>query len=171
MAFLGLALGAGKALLGLATKKKPKSPAPTYGLGPLGGQQPDSTKYTETKSAMGMTSTKSMTIYGPGQKDARGRTCHPNKSTYVTRGGGTSHWPQQLIVHPAGSECVPSRRINAGNGKAAKRAVRRLVAFYRLSNQVAKQLRRAASKAGVGRHRGGQKVIRGGGGVQVIDTG
>src|SRR4029077_3481410 len=35
---------------------------------------------------------------GPGGGSSR-RT-HPNRSTYVTRGGGTSHYPVGLQVHP-----------------------------------------------------------------------
>lgn len=93
-----------------------------------------------------------------------------NKSTYVSRGGGTSRWPVGLRVHPKGSECVRRRKINAGNGRAATRAVRRLVAFYGMANRVAKQLRRAASKAKLGRGRRGQRQLPRGGSVQVIDT-
>src|SRR5882672_651699 len=43
-------------------------------------------------------------LTAPGMACAMGwdghryRTTHPNKATYVTRGGGTSRWPQQLIV-------------------------------------------------------------------------
>lgn len=101
----------------------------------------------------------------------RGKTrmTHPNKSTYITRGGGTSHWPQKLLLHPAGTECVTRRRINAGNGRAAVRAVRRLVAFYSLSQRVAKQLRKAASKAHL--HRGSQRRLPSGrGGVEVVNV-
>src|SRR6266850_7664677 len=56
---------------------------------------------------------------------------HVNKSTYVTRGGGTSRWPKGFKVHERVTECVPPRKLNPGNGRAAIRAVRRLVAFYR----------------------------------------
>lgn len=93
-----------------------------------------------------------------------------NKSTYVTRGGGTSRWPQSLVVHPKGTECVRRRRLNPGNGRAAAHAVRRLVAFYRLSNRVAKQLRKAASRAGL--RRGSQRRLPAGRGsaVTVVDT-
>lgn len=101
----------------------------------------------------------------------RWRSTHMNKSTYVTRGGGTSRWPKQLTVHPKGTECVPSRRMNPGNGRAAKHAVRRLVAFYRLSNSVAKQLRKAASRAGLNRGRGrGRRMLGPGSAVTVVDT-
>lgn len=53
------------------------------------------------------------------------RGLHANKSTYVTRGGGTSKWPQQILVHPKGTECVKSRRMNPANPKALRRAIRR----------------------------------------------
>lgn len=54
-----------------------------------------------------------------------GKPGRKNKSTYVTRGGGTSRWPQQLIVHPKGSECVRPRRMNPANPAALRRAIRR----------------------------------------------
>lgn len=101
----------------------------------------------------------------------RGRTrlTHPNKSTYVTRGGGTSRWPKKLVVHERGTECVTRRKLNPANGRAAVRAVRRLVAFYGLANRVAKQLRKAASKAHI--HRGQRRLSAGrGDGITVVDT-
>ena len=64
------------------------------------------------------------------------RHLHPNKSTYVTRGGGTSHWPQQLIVHPKGTEQVRSRRMNVGNARALRRAIRRASGFAKLARRV-----------------------------------
>src|SRR5260370_99906 len=39
------------------------------------------------------------------------RRLHWNRSTYVTRGGGTSRWPAGLAVHPKGTEPVPPRPI------------------------------------------------------------
>lgn len=84
-----------------------------------------------------------------------------NKSTYITRGGGTSRWPTSLQVHPKGTECVRRRKMNPGNGRAATHAVRRLVAFYRLSNRVAKQLRKAATKAHLHGARHGKQLSRG----------
>jgi len=99
----------------------------------------------------------------------KSRLTHPNKSTYVTRGGGTSRWPKQLIVHERGTECVTRRRLNPANGRAAVRAVRRLVAFYGLANRVAKQLRKAASRAGI--RRGQRRLPSGrGDGITVVDT-
>lgn len=62
-----------------------------------------------------------------------GRT---NRSTYVTRGGGTSRWPQQLMVHPAGTECVRSRRMNVANPRALRRAIRRAQGFAKLARRV-----------------------------------
>ena len=47
------------------------------------------------------------------------RALHWNKATYVTRGGGTSRWPQQLLVHPKETEPVPSRRMNVSCGQTA----------------------------------------------------
>jgi len=59
-----------------------------------------------------------------------------NKSTYVTRGGGTSAWPQQLLVHPKGTECVKSRRMNVTNVRALRKAIRRATGFAKLSRRV-----------------------------------
>lgn len=107
------------------------------------------------------------------QQAAPGMACPTgfrlNKSTYVTRGGGTSRWPRQLQVHEKKTVCVKRRKMNAGNGRAAVRAVRRLTSFYRLSQRVAKQLRRAASAAKIGGRRG-RRALPAGTGVQVIDT-
>jgi hypothetical protein len=100
--------------------------------------------------------------------DARGPTgaCavgyRLNKSTYVTRGGGTSHWPQQLIVHPKHSSCVKRRRRNVGNAKALRRAISRVKGFVKLA-------RKAHSLVGGG-HRG-RKQIPAGRGVEVIRAG
>lgn len=59
-----------------------------------------------------------------------------NKSTYVTRGGGTSPWPQQIIIHPAGTECVKSRRMNVTNVRALRRSIRRASGFAKLARKV-----------------------------------
>jgi hypothetical protein len=69
----------------------------------------------------------------PGQ---RHRALHWNRETYVTRGGGTSRWPQQILVHPKGTEAVPSRRMNVGNARALRRALRRAHGFARLARRV-----------------------------------
>lgn len=92
-----------------------------------------------------------------------------NRSTYVTRGGGTSRWPQGLQVHPKGTECVTRRKINPGNGRAAVRAVRRLVAFHRLTQRVERQLRKAAGRVSRGRGRM-TRALPPGRGVTVVDT-
>jgi hypothetical protein len=59
-----------------------------------------------------------------------------NKSTYITRGGGTSKWPRQLIVHPKGTECVKPRRLNVANPRALRRAIRRAQGFSKLARRV-----------------------------------
>ena len=71
---------------------------------------------------------------------------HLNKSTYVTRGGGTSHWPMQLQVHPKHSTCVKRRRRNVGNARALRRAISRVKGFVKLA-------RKAHSLVGGHRHR------------------
>jgi hypothetical protein len=65
----------------------------------------------------------------------RHRATHPNKSTYVTRGGGTSKYPQQLLVHPKGTELVTSRRLNVANPRALRRALRRAAGFVKLARR------------------------------------
>jgi len=74
-----------------------------------------------------------MMVTGPG---GYVRGLRPNKSTYVTRGGGTSHWPPQLIVHPKHTELVKSRRMNVGNARALRRALRRAQGFAKLARRV-----------------------------------
>jgi len=65
------------------------------------------------------------------------RGYHPNKTTYETRGGGTSRWgPQGLALHPAGSVLVRNRRMNVGNARALKKALRRAHGFARLAKRV-----------------------------------
>src|SRR5207247_8096662 len=76
----------------------------------------------------------------------------PNKSTYVTRGGGTSHWPAQLIVHPKHTELVKSRRMNVGNARALRRALRRARGFVKLA--------RRAQVAMHAFHRGGKNKAK-----------
>lgn len=147
--------------------------------------KPDSTVVTKTVGPGGIISSERSVMYstprtnggaGPGGgcaalwNGSRWQAQRPNKSTYVTRGGGTSRWPKQLVVHPKGTECVTRRRINAGNGKAAIRAVHRLTAFYSLSQRVAKQLRKAASKAHIRGSRGGGRKRLGSGGVSIVQA-
>jgi hypothetical protein len=81
------------------------------------------------------------------------RGFHMNKSRYVTRGGGTSHWPQSLQLHERGSTCVRSRRMNVGNARALRRALRRVSGFAKLVKRSRRAVARAASAVGV-HHRG-----------------
>lgn len=69
-----------------------------------------------------------------GQLPTRGY--HLNKSTYETRGGGTSRWPRSLQVHEKGTVLVRNRRMNVGNARALKRALRRAGGFARLARRV-----------------------------------
>src|SRR5438552_11551864 len=63
------------------------------------------------------------------------RRLHWNKTTYITRGGGTSRWPVGIQVHPKGTEPVPSRRMNVANPRALRRALRRAHGFARLARR------------------------------------
>ena len=82
------------------------------------------------------------------------RRRHPNRSTYVTRGGGTSRWPVGLQLHPKGSELVTTRRMNIGNGRALRRALRRARGFAKLAHKVLRVTRQFKGKGfGGGRRR------------------
>src|SRR5207245_9692893 len=80
------------------------------------------------------------------------RRLHPNKSTYVTRGGGTSRWPPQLEVHFKGTEAVPTRRMNVANPRALRRALRRVAGFAKITKRVRRAVSMAASAVGVRHH-------------------
>lgn len=71
-----------------------------------------------------------------GMGMGRMRRLHWNRSTYVTRGGGTSRWPVGLAIHPKGTEAVTSRRMNVGNARALRRALRRARGFAKLARRV-----------------------------------
>lgn len=88
------------------------------------------------------------------------RRTHLNKSTYVTRGGGTSRWPQELQVHYKGTECVPSRRMNVANPRALRRALRRVAGFGKLAKRSRRAVSIAASSLGVRGRSGSRKVRR-----------
>lgn len=66
------------------------------------------------------------------------RGYHLNKSTYETRGGGTSRWggAGNLQLHAKGTVPVRNRRMNVGNARALKRALRRAGGFARLARRV-----------------------------------
>jgi hypothetical protein len=59
-----------------------------------------------------------------------------NKSTYATRGGGTSKWMPGLQLHARGTVQVKSRRMNVGNARALRRAIRRARGFAKLAGRV-----------------------------------
>jgi hypothetical protein len=79
------------------------------------------------------------------------RRTHPNRSTYVTRGGGTSRWPSGLQVHPKGTELVPTRRMNVANPRALRRALRRVGGFGKIVKHARRAVSRAASAVGIHR--------------------
>jgi hypothetical protein len=78
------------------------------------------------------------TMVGPDGRVCTVPRTRLNRSTYVTRGGGTSRWPQTLIVHPKGTECVKSRRMNVANPRALRRALRRASGFAKLARRYIK---------------------------------
>jgi hypothetical protein len=79
------------------------------------------------------------------------RRMHPNRSTYVTRGGGTSRWPVGLTAHEKGTELVPSRRMNVANPRALRRALRRVGGFAKIVKRTRRAVSRAASAVGIHR--------------------
>lgn len=83
------------------------------------------------------------------------RGLHYNKSTYETRGGGTSRWGPSgsLQLHPKGTVLVKSRRMNVGNARALKRAIRRARGFERLARSVMVVHRFKKKPSKVGRKR------------------
>jgi hypothetical protein len=159
--FVGKALG-GVAKLGtsvvragLGLQAPPR--LPTLGLG---FQQPAQRGLINIGPAGGE-QTGIFNIASPGQPAFPlapfGMTCpkghRANKSTYITRGGGTSHWPRSLVVHEKGTVCVKSRRMNVGNACALRRSIRRVAGFAKLVKRSKRAISRAASAVGV--HRGG----------------
>jgi hypothetical protein len=72
----------------------------------------------------------------PGGSYGMMRGMRPNKSTYVTRGGGTSRWAPGLLVHPKGTELVKSRRMNVANVRALRRGLRRAQGFAKIARRV-----------------------------------
>lgn len=70
-----------------------------------------------------------------------------NKSTYITRGGGTSRWPNDIIVHQRGTECVKTRRMNVANPRALRRAIRRTAGFVKLARRAHVKLQAFTGKA------------------------
>lgn len=87
----------------------------------------------------------------------RQRRMHPNHSTYITRGGGTSRWPGQLIVHPKGTELVPARRMNVANPRALRRGIRRIRGFVKLARKAVRAVGLTIAKSG---SRGRKAVAR-----------
>lgn len=95
-------------------------------------------------------------LMAPGASCGKG--FHLNKSRYVTRGGGTSHYALGLQLHERGTVCVKTRRMNVGNARALRRALRRVSGFAKLVKRSRRAVARAASAVGV--HRGGKKASR-----------
>lgn len=88
--------------------------------------------------AFGQSQKEGQLIGGGGPLPQTMRGMHYNKSTYETRGGGTSRWGPSgsLEIHPKGTVLVRSRRMNVGNARALKRALRRARGFERLARSV-----------------------------------
>src|SRR5437660_1366688 len=87
------------------------------------------------------------------------RRLHWNKTTYITRGGGTSRWPVGIQVHPKGTEPVPSRRMNVANPRALRRAIHRMSGFGKLVRHMKRAIARASTAVG-NVHRGRKSAPR-----------
>lgn len=133
--------------------------SPTSARQGIAQQQADSVKTTSKVGPGGIVSSSSTTSYYSKQGAAGGsgmalmkagagcgvvwtgtrwRAQRINKSTYITRGGGTSRWPAgKLIVHPAGTECVTVRRRHVTNAKALRRAISRVKGFVKVYRKAA----------------------------------
>lgn len=132
---LGMSLFKPSVRQGTALAPMPKGQLPTFAgptqiaLGGFGGMNimaPPPGGYVSPAGAQAVAMAKACGVKG----------VHANKSTYITRGGGTSHWPQELIVHAKGSECVRIRRMNVANPRALRRSLRRLSGFAKLARRV-----------------------------------
>jgi len=109
------------------------APAPQTGLFNFGGTG----QQTGILNIAGSAPPPAQLLGGlPSLPGAVAKGYHLNKTTYETRGGGTSRWPQGLAVHPKGSVLVRNRRMNVGNARALKRALRRAGGFARLARRV-----------------------------------
>lgn len=109
-----------------------QAPAQT-GLINVGGQGPQ----TGLFNFGGGPAPISQPMIGPtGMPIVRGY--HLNRSTYETRGGGTSRWGAagHLAVHPKGTVMVRNRHRNVGNARALKHALSRVSGFARLARRV-----------------------------------
>jgi hypothetical protein len=137
----GLAAEAAKSVLPIFSRPAAMLPPPPQEPVPgLGGTMSRILPFGETGYFPG-----SPYVCGP---DGRPRG-HLNKSTYVTRGGGTSRYPMQLIVHPKGTVCVGPRRMNVANPRALRRALRRASGFAKLARRYVRAT--AGFKKGAGK--------------------
>ena len=127
---VGTAIEVGRALI--PTLKKTAPPAPDYGPPGQFPRLPPPGQLPEVLVGGGISGFPLRPMAQCGLKGYR-----VNKSTYITRGGGTSRWPPgQLLVHPKGTECVKVRRMNVGNTRALRRAIRRAMGYKKLAMRV-----------------------------------
>jgi hypothetical protein len=170
--FVGKALG-GVAKLGTSAVRaglglqSPGAP-PTLSLAAQGFGAPPPQSYGLLNISQPGGSTGLINIGGgkPGLLPAMMRGYHLNKSTYITRGGGTSRWPRSLQVHAKFTIAVRNRRMNVGNARALRRALRRVSGFAKLVKRSKRAISRAASAVGV--RRGGRAKGRGGPSVRIV---
>jgi hypothetical protein len=143
-----LARAVGKAAGGVVSQATGGLVRPNFTRGAraqgMGVQRVDSIVNQSSSSLFGGNRSRTTAYYsqgtnGGGRGQDVGSACgigyRGNKSTYVTRGGGTSRWPQSLMVHEKGTECVKRRRRNVGNAKALRRAISRVKGFVKLSRK------------------------------------
>ena len=95
-------------------------------------------------------------MVGPPMPTGLRRT-HLNRSTYVRRGGGTQNLTPGLVIK--GTEFVPNRRMNVGNARALRHAIRRVSGFGKIVKRMKRAIARASSAVG-NVHRGRKAVAR-----------
>lgn len=161
--FKATPVGAAVSAVTSAFKAKPAplmlAPPPMLGGGPIITQSPLGTPV----SPVGLAKQGLLT-----DKFAKGY--HLNKSTYVSRGGGTSRWGKGLELHLAGTVAVKNRHMRVTNDVALRRALRRVSGFAKIVKRSRRAISRAASAVGV--RRGGRVARRGGApAVRIVKAG
>lgn len=150
--FLGKAIG-GAAKIGTNIVRSSLGlQAPAVSFSNLAQQAPPPQSYGIVNIGQPGGSTGLINI-GGGSKDGMPlapvmRGYHWNKSTYETRGGGTSRWPHSLQLHLKHTVPVRNRRMNPGNGRALRHALGRVSAFGRIVHRMKRALGRANTAVG-----------------------
>lgn len=139
----GIAKGIGGLVKGQLGLTAPARPAP-FQIQPFGPTLPGQGIYTMPAPGGGTNggggsyggNVLAIPTLTKGSLGPPGKRLHPNRSTYETRGGGTSRWPRALQLHEKGTVLVASRRRNVGNARALRHALSRVAGFAHLARKV-----------------------------------